>query len=212
MRPPSRTLAPLVVVVVVACSTPAPAPAPVAPAAPTGVAHDVCEGSPPLPHAPLSGVLRNARCDQDMYYSMAQVADMMGVDCTYCHAPKVEGQKARDFPVMTPRKHIANWMSMHLMQAIKPVDGSPMKCSSCHVDDQGRPVAKILGEPRDPVKANEWMNLVMVKKFVAADGSKLKCRSCHGGAPGTADFHKQVILKPEQLPPHAVGVKGTAAF
>jgi cytochrome c len=113
---------------------------------------------------------------------------------------------------MTKKKEIANWMSMHLMQAIKPADGSPMKCSSCHTDSAGRPVAKILGDPRDPVKANEWMNLVMVRKFVAADGSKLKCKSCHVGAPGTAEFQKTVILRPEQLPPHAVGAKGTQAF
>jgi hypothetical protein len=147
-----------------------------------------------------------------MYYSMAQVADMIGVDCTYCHAAKAAGEKERDFPVMTERKHIANWMSMHLMRAIKPADGSPMKCSSCHTDDQGHPVAKILGQPRDRVKANEWMSLVMVKKFVAADGSKLKCRSCHVGAPGTPDFHQKVILQIDQLPPHAVGVKGTPGF
>jgi hypothetical protein len=147
-----------------------------------------------------------------MYYSMSQVADMLGVDCTYCHAAKIEGQKPRDFPVMTPRKHVANWMSMELMASIKPADGSTMRCSSCHVDDQGRPVAKILGDPRDPVKANEWMNLVMVKKFVAVDGSKLKCKSCHVGAPGTPDFHRQVILKTEQLPSHATAAKGTPAF
>jgi hypothetical protein len=211
MREP-RHVALLVVAVLGACSAPAPPPAPAAPAPPPGVERDVCEGSPPIPHDPLSGVLRNARCDQDMYYSMSKVADSLGVDCTYCHAAKVEGQKPRDFPVMTPRKHVANWMSMDLMAAIKPVDGSPMKCSSCHVDEQGRPVAKILGDPRDPVKANEWMNLVMVKKFVAADGSKLKCKSCHVGSPGTPDFHRQVILKSEQLPSHAVAAKGTPAF
>jgi hypothetical protein len=206
-----QSIGPLLVAAAAACAAPVAPPA-VAPETPPGVAHDVCEGSPPLPHAPLAGVLRNARCDQDLYYSMAQVADMLGVDCTYCHAAKIEGQKARDFPVMTPRKEIANWMSMHLMQAVKQADGSPMKCSSCHTDDQGRPVAKILGEPRNPVKANEWMNLVMVKKFVAADGSKLKCKSCHVGAPGTPEFHKQVILQTEQLPPPAVGVQGTPGF
>jgi hypothetical protein len=214
MRPfrEPRPIALLVMAVVGACSASVPAPAPVAPAAPPGVEHDVCEASPPLPHAPLSGVLRNARCDQDMYYSMSQVADMLGVDCTYCHAAKIEGQKPRDFPVMTPRKQVANWMSMELMAAIKPADGSPMKCSSCHVDDQGRPVAKILGDPRDPVKANEWMNLVMVTRFVAVDGSKLKCKSCHVGAPGTPGFHRQVILKSEQLPSHTTAAKGTPAF
>ncbi len=172
----------------------------------------MCEGSPPLPHAPLAGVLRHARCDQDMYYSMSQVADMLGVDCTYCHAAKTEGQdgkaeaqKERDFPAMTHRKEIANWMSAHLMQSVKPADGSPLKCSSCHTDEHGKPVAKILGQPRDRVKTNEWMSLTLVKKFVAADGSKLRCKSCHVGTPGTPEFRPLVILQTEQLPAHQAG-------
>ena len=172
----------------------------------------MCEGSPPIPHAPLSGVLRNARCDQDMYQSMAQVETMLGVECAHCHVAKVPGTKDYDFPKMTHNKEIANWMSVHLMQAIKTVDGSPIKCSSCHTDDKGQPVAKILGEPRDRVKANEWMSLVMVKKFVAADGSKLRCKSCHVGTPGTPEFKPTVILQIDQLPKHAAGVKGTPAF
>jgi hypothetical protein len=180
------------------------------PASPSGVEHDVCEGSPPLPHAPLAGVLRNARCDQDMYYSMSLVADMLGVDCTYCHAAKVEGQKERDFPAMTHKKEIANWMSAHLMKAVKPADGSPMKCSSCHTDEHGKPVAKILGAPRDRVKASEWMSLVLVRKFVAADGSKLKCKSCHVGTPGTPEFRPAVLLQTEQLPQHQAGGPGAA--
>lgn len=198
----------------VACGARSAAPPPAAAVAPPpmGQERDICEGSPPIPHAPLAGILRNARCDQDMYYSMSQVADMLGVDCTYCHAAKVEGQKERDFPVMTHKKEIANWMSMHLMQAVKPADGSPMKCSSCHTDEHGKPVAKILGDPRDRVKANEWMSLVLVKKFVAADGSKLKCKSCHVGTPGTPEFRPTVILHTEQLPAHQVGVKGTPGF
>jgi hypothetical protein len=113
---------------------------------------------------------------------------------------------------MTPKKEVANWMSEHLMQAVKPADGSPMRCKSCHTDENGKPVAKILGSPRDPVKANEWMSLVMVRKFVAADGSKLRCKSCHVGTPGTDAFHAQVILESDQLPKHQAGGKGTASF
>jgi hypothetical protein len=192
-------------------SHPPPPPAQPAPP-PAGVEHDVCEGSPPLPHAPLQGVLRNARCDQDMYYSMSQVADELGVNCTHCHAPKAEGADALDFPRMTYKKETANWMSTHLMAAIKPADGSPMKCSSCHTDENGQPVAKILGAPRERVKANEWMSLVMVKKFVAADGSKLKCKSCHVGTPGTPEFQPKVILQSDQLPPHTAPAKGAPAF
>jgi hypothetical protein len=195
-----------------ACAGHAPPPAASAVPAPTGIAHDVCEGSPPVPHAPLAGVLRNARCDQDLYYSMSQVADMLGFDCTYCHAAKIEGQNERDFPAMTPKKEIANWMSMELMAAIKPADGSPLRCSSCHTDEQGHPVAKILGQRRDRVKVNEWMSLVMVKKFVAADGSRLKCKSCHVGTPGTPEFEPAVILRSEQLPKHEAAAAGTPTF
>jgi hypothetical protein len=172
---------------------------------------DICLGSPPVPHE-LSGILRNARCDQDMYYSMSKVADQLGVKCDHCHAPKPGDAKKQDFPAPTPKKEVANWMSMHLMAAIKPADGSELHCSSCHVDDQGRPVVKILGSPRDPVKANEWMSLTLVRRFVAADGSKLKCRSCHGGMPGTTEFRPKVILQTEQLPKHTVGGKGTPSF
>lgn len=200
----------LLAVVAASCG-PRPA-APPAPAAAPGVAHDVCEGSPPLPHAPLDGILRNARCDQDMYYSMSQVADMLGVECTHCHAAKVEGEPARDFPATTARKEVANWMSSHLMAAIKPADGSPMKCSSCHTDEQGKPVAKILGSPRDQVKANEWMSLVMVKKFVAIDGSRLRCKSCHAGTPGTPEFRPAVILQSAQIPAHQPAARGTPGF
>jgi hypothetical protein len=189
-----------------------PPVAPARPASPTGVEHDICDGSPPLPHAPLSGILRNARCDQELYYSMSLVDDMLGVECTYCHAAKVEGQPERDFPRETHQKAVANWMSMHLMSAIKPADGSPLACGSCHTDEHGKPVAKILGTPRDVVKANEWMSLVMVKKFVARDGSKLRCKSCHVGTPGTPEFRKAVILHDDQLPPHPVAAPGTPGF
>jgi hypothetical protein len=206
------------VLVLAAACGPRPA-APPQPAGPAGVEHDVCEGSPPVPHAPLSGILRNARCDQDLYYSMSQVMDMLGVECGYCHAPKTpatmgpNGQPALDFfPAPTPAKEVANWMSMHLMSAVKPADGSPLKCSSCHTDDQGRPVAKILGSPRDPGKAVAWMSLVMVRKFVARDGSKLRCQSCHGGAPGTPEFQAKVILHGDRIPPHPVAAPGTPAF
>jgi hypothetical protein len=200
----------LLAVVAAACGPRGAPPAP-GPGTP-GVEHDICEGSPPIPHAPLSGILRNARCDQDMYWSMSQVADMLGVQCTYCHAAKVEGQPDRDFPAPTPKKDIANWMSMHLMQAVKPADGSPLHCSSCHTDESGRPVAKILGNPRNQVKASEWMSLTMVKKFVAADGSKLRCKSCHVGTPGTPEFHPTVILHADQIPKHEVGAKGTPGY
>jgi len=201
----------LILLLTAACG---PSPAPVAPTAPPTSRlpeTDICKGSPPVPHA-LSGILRDARCDQDMYYSMSQVADQLGVPCKHCHAALASDPSKQDFPAPTPRKDIGNWMSLHLMAAIKPADGSKLHCRSCHTDEQGRPVAKILGNPRDPVRANEWMSLVMARRFVAADGSKLKCRSCHVGTPGTAEFRAKVILKDEQIPKHTVGGKGTPPF
>jgi hypothetical protein len=149
-----------------------------------------------------------------MYTSMASVATQLGVECNFCHLLRTGSTKPfdYDYPVMTPKKEVANWMSLHLMQAVKPLDGSEIRCKSCHLDDKGQPVAKILGEPRDPVKAAEWMSLVMVKKFAAADGSKLRCKSCHGGAPGSDGFQAKVILVNDRLPKHAEGIKGTPSL
>jgi hypothetical protein len=200
-----------VVVLASACAPPPAVPAtpPEAPAKAPEV--DICAASPPVPHE-LAGVLRNARCEQDMYATMAAVAGDLGVKCAHCHVP-IPGQADKeDYPVPTPKKAIANWMSVHLMQAVKPADGSEIHCSSCHTDGAGRPVAKILGEPRDPAKAAEWMSLVLVRKFVAADGSKLRCKSCHAGTPGTAAFKPKVILQSEQIPAHAAGGKGAPSF
>jgi hypothetical protein len=198
-------------------------PAPVEPVAPsagtsapaaagassTAEAFDECAGSKPVPH-PFLGILRVARCEQHLYLTMASVAGQLGVKCAYCHAPPKAGEKDEDYPVMTPKKEIANWMSMHLMQALKPIDGSPMKCKSCHVDESGHPVAKILGDPRDPVKAAEWMSLVMVAKFVNADGERLKCKSCHVGNVKSPTWQGKVIGHSDQIPRHAVGGSGPA--
>lgn len=131
-----------------------------------------------------------------------EVADPLGVQCAYCHAPHPANPKKQDFPVMTPKKEIANWMSVHLVESLKQVDGSPVKCKSCHVDAQGKPLAKILGNPRDPVTAHEWMSMVMVNKFVTKKGEKLKCKSCHGGNFSTPQWQARVILRTEQIPPH----------
>lgn len=171
---------------------------------------DPCTGSKPVPHE-YHGVLRNARCDQDMFLTMASVAEQLGVECKHCHAQK-PGGKDEDYPPMTPNKETANWMSVHLMQAVKLKDGSPVKCKSCHVDDKGKPLLKILGEPRDRAKAADWMSSVLVENFVAADGARLKCKSCHVGAPGTPSFEKKVIGKSDQIPKHEPGKKGSPSF
>jgi hypothetical protein len=172
-----------------------------APSAPPEKEFDPCEGSPPVPREYL-GILRTARCEQDMYLKMADVVTYLGVECNYCHIPHPTEPKKFLFPVMTPRKEVANWMSMHLMPSLKRADGKPMTCGSCHIDHDGKPVAKILGDPRDPSKAQEWMSMVMVNKFVSAKGEKLKCKSCHGANYATPNWKSKVILKTEQLPPH----------
>jgi hypothetical protein len=162
---------------------------------------DPCDDSPPVPRE-FTGILRVARCKQDMFLTMASVATQLGVECKYCHVPHPTDPKKEIFPPMTPKKEIANWMSEHLMQAVKPADGSPLKCKSCHTDEKGNPVAKILGNPRDVLKAQEWMSLVMVNKFVSKSGEKLKCKSCHVGNFTTPQFQAKVILRSEQIPPH----------
>ncbi len=193
-------------------ATVAPKPAPPiasAPAPSAAPAFDACKDSGPVPRV-YDGILRGARCDQQRFLTMASVADQLGVVCVYCHVPLAGDPKKEDYPVTTPRKEVANWMSQHLMQAVKPADGSPMRCKICHTDENGKPVAKILGNPRDPAKAAEWMAMVMVNRFVAADGSRLRCRSCHVGTLGTPEWQAKVILRSEQIPKHTVG--GPAAF
>jgi hypothetical protein len=155
---------------------------------------DQCDNSPPLAKQ-YFGVLKDARCDYDRFPIMADVATMLGVECNYCHVSDPANPKKELYPEMTPKKEKANWMRMHLMKAVKPADGSELKCSSCHSDDKGKPVAKILGNPRDETRAHEWMSLVMTKKFVvAATGEKLKCKHCHVGNYKTPDWHPKVIL------------------
>jgi hypothetical protein len=198
-------------------SSPAAADAKSSPPAPTGSAvaggptpvlspttpkpFDPCEGSPPKPRE-YTGILRVAKCEQDMFLTMASVAGQLGVECKHCHLPHPTDPKKEDYPPMTPKKEIANWMSLHLMHAVKPADGSQLKCKSCHTDAAGKPVAKILGNPRDVIKAQEWMSMVMVNKFVSKSGEKLKCKSCHVGNFTTPQFQAKVLLRSEQIPKH----------
>jgi hypothetical protein len=193
VAPPATTTAP-------AGGTASAAPLLAVPAE-TAKPFDPCDGSPPVPREYL-GILRVARCEQEMFLTMANVAGALGVECRHCHVPHPTDPKKEDYPVMTPKKEIANWMSMHLMQAVKMADGSPMKCKSCHTDAAGKPVAKILGNPRDPLKAQEWMSMIMVNKFVAKSGEKLKCKSCHVGNFTTPQFQAKVILRSDQIPKH----------
>jgi len=166
---------------------------------------DVCDGSPPVAHA-FVGLAKTARCDQDVYYRMAKVADALGVSCGHCHAPDPKdpnNQKWKDFPAPTHEKDVANWMGTALMASLKPADGSAFTCASCHTDEQGKPVAKILGEPRDEKRTLRFMSQVLVKKFVDRQGNKLQCTTCHVGPLQSPEFVKDIILHTERLPPHS---------
>jgi hypothetical protein len=164
--------------------------------------NDICHKNTPPPHE-FFGLLSKARCDQEMFITMANISTELGVECKHCHAPHPTDSKKEDYVKRTPRKEIANWMNMHLMKALKPADGSKFRCKSCHVDpDTGKPVLKILGNPRDPVKAQEWMTMVLVNKFVTAKGEKLKCKSCHVDNFSKPGFQAKVLLRSQQLPPH----------
>jgi hypothetical protein len=174
---------------------PAEPPAPVAKPRQAASDFDPCQGSPPPPKAYL-GVLREAKCDQHMFLTMAETAGALGVTCAHCHAGKPGGgPKDFDYPTMTPKKEVANWMKQQLVDRLKHKDGSPVTCASCHIDRSGKPAAKFLGEPRDEKWAMEWMSLVMVNEFTLADGGKLRCKHCHEAPPGLAGFQEKVIGK-----------------
>jgi len=111
--------------------------------------------------------------------------------------PKPGKKNEEDYPIHTDKKHLANWMCGTLIQGLKRIDGKPMTCSSCHLDKNGKPVAKILGNPRDPAHAQEWMGSVMTSRFVERSGKRLKCKTCHVGmAPGREGWTRNVL---EQL-------------
>ncbi len=197
-----------VLALLTACGPAAPPPAPPQPSGPAkpaaaaaspAKAFDPCAESKPLEKA-YTGLLREARCDQERFLIMAGIAQQLGVECEYCHVRSKEDPKKFDYPVMTPRKEIANWMGTELMGALRTADGSPLKCSQCHVDAAGKPKAKFLGTPRAPVAVQEWMTMVMVNRFRTADGDKLKCKSCHVDNFTKPAWQPKVILRSAQLP------------
>lgn len=182
-----------------ACAAPAPpiAPRAVASATSAAPAVDVCVGDKPPPR-PFFGPLKAARCEQEMFQTMAGIARDLDVKCGHCHVPK--GENKFEYAEATPKKEIAAWMSHTFMTGLKRADGKPMTCGSCHVDKTGKPAAKFLGTPRDTAFAVEWMTSVMTTRFTLADGSKLKCKHCHVGTWGTPSFEPKVIGRTAQVP------------
>ena len=161
---------------------------------------DACADNPQPVKKKYTAILKNVRCDQELFQTMAGIAGDLDVECEYCHLNDASGDpKKFDFPRMTDRKQIALFMQHEFMEGLKQKDGAPMECASCHVDKNGKAAAKFLGQPRDVPYAVEWMNLVMVNKFTHLDGSKLKCRDCHVGNYQTPDFQAKVILRGDQV-------------
>ena len=66
-------------------AAPAPGVAPT-PAPPRKASSDFdpCADQPP-PEKAYQGVLREARCDQELYLTMARVAESLGVEWGHCH-------------------------------------------------------------------------------------------------------------------------------
>lgn len=149
----------------------------------------VCEKNPdgsfknPVAEGTYTGLLRNAKCDQQKFLTMGRVAQALGVQCSYCHEPDPADPAKENYPASTKNKEFANWMSATFIQGLRAKDGSKMMCSSCHTDAKtAKPVARILQDPRDRAYAVEWMNGVMASEFVAANGKRLKSKTCHDGA------------------------------
>lgn len=193
-----------------ACGSP-PLPAPGAKptsAAPAGrraanVADD-CEQEPGKPPPePLkreyAGVAGKARCDREVYTIMGGVVHSLGVTCEYCHVKD-------DYPAMTHKKRVANWMAQELIPSIRAKTGEEVWCKDCHhVGEQGTP--KPLGKSRKQSDAIEWMNTQLVARFETAQGDPLFCKSCHVGNLGSPDFKRKLILEDllgdQSYPPRA---------
>lgn len=164
---------------------------------------DVCEKNEdgslknPIEEGRYKGLLRNARCEQQKFLTMARVAQTLGVQCNHCHAPHPTDPKKEDYPKFTENKRIANWMFKTFIQGLRPTDGSKMMCAKCHVDrTTNEPVAKILRDPRDLAFAQEWMHEVMTTQFVERNGKRLKCKTCHVGlAPELDGWIEDVIRR-----------------
>lgn len=147
----------------------------------------------PIAAGTYRGLLRNAACEQQVYITMSRVAQALDVDCTFCHVPDPDDPKKALYAEPTDRKARANWMLETFVQGLRPVDGSPTTCSSCH-GAEGAPRAKILQTPRDDAFAQEWMHEVMTTRFVTAEGDRLRCKTCHQGmAPGSTGWSPTVI-------------------
>jgi hypothetical protein len=138
------------------------------------------------------GVAAKARCQREVFSIMGGLTFFLGVKCAHCHDEP-------DYPKMTHKKLIANWMARELIPSIQKKKGGEVWCNDCHVVD-GKGTAKILKSPRDERWAAEWMATHLVEDFDDSTGHPLRCKTCHGGNPGTPEFKKKIILT-DNLPP-----------
>ncbi len=162
---------------------------------------DPCADNPQPVKKTYFGILKNVRCDQDLFSRMAEVAGSLNVECDYCHLHDRSGDlKKFDFPAMTDRKQIALFMQHEFVEGLTAEGRQARRMrESCHVDKNGKPAAKFLGQPRDISYTVEWMNLVMVNRFTHLDGTKVKCRDCHVGNYTMPEFQPKVIMHAEQI-------------
>lgn len=150
-----------------------------------------------IPEGRYSGLLRNARCDQQKFLTMASVMKELGVsDCTFCHAADPANPKKALYSMATPRKDAANWMLATFVDGLQRVDGTAMKCRGCHTSQKGKGegMAHFLMEPRNVAFTQEWMNEIMTAQFTDRSGQRLRCKSCHEGmAPSREGWNPHVI-------------------
>jgi hypothetical protein len=178
------------------CGSP-PEPKPVEAAAPPALGHrdpnapdDCAEVPGQAPPRPLDrayeGLAKKARCQREVYSIMGGVTHFLGVQCSYCH-------NVPDYPAMTHRKEIANWMAAELVPSLEKKSGGEVWCADCHVRE-GRALPKILGDPRSQAWSVEWMTTHLVEDFTTKKGAALHCKSCHQGNLGSAEFQTKIIL------------------
>ncbi|HEX6278209.1 MAG TPA: hypothetical protein VFZ53_34425 [Polyangiaceae bacterium] len=196
---PAPRVLPWLMVLAGACgSPPPPRPTRPPPAAPVTAAREIdhCAPENGKPVEPLvrkyEGVAAAARCQREVYTIMGYVTVALGQPCEYCHVEN-------DYPRMTHRKHVANWMAQKLVPSLEKRGGGDVWCKDCHAAS-GTGRAKLLGDPRSKPWAVEWMSTHLTEQFDTAAGDPLRCKLCHGGNLGSKEWDPKVILT-EHLPP-----------
>jgi hypothetical protein len=142
---------------------------------------------------PYEGLLKNARCGDQAFFTMSSLAKTLGMQCVDCHVQDPNDPKREIYTQQTDMMRTANWMLEQYIDGLQRTDGSAAECKDCHTGADGKGLAKALGVPRDQGRTMKFMSTVMVGKFNAAGGTELACKTCHGAdAPGDG-WKAQVI-------------------